>query len=376
VKSWGVGSPAKVPLDQMITKRGEYHPENELLWDGSYPFVAGYKGHVAGGWHIQMQDPLEYNKIVADIAYTPTDSLHHGEQLHGDITYSTLFWHLTYRHNFADFYDLFGPTERSRKGDALLFGYHDIPLYDMPRRTDTNFEINLYSGLDTLPGAQNIKSNDRNFAQAKYNITYSDIERSLGAVDDEEGYRVYGEIEEDLAHDRLYTQVHGGFDFGYALSWWKHASAWLYTSAGMSNGDKHNELDYYFMGAFGNNFIDDREIKRYRDYDSFPGFGIDDIAARHFAKATAEFNFPPIRFDDLGNSAFYLSSVRPAAFAGILAADPGNEGHHVMENVGFQLDWNFTVAVRLPMVLSIGDAVGFSGGRAHQNEILVSLKIL
>jgi hypothetical protein len=68
--------------------------------------------------------------------------------------------------------------------------------------------------------------------------------------------------------------------------------------------------------------------------------------------------------------------VRPAAFAGVMLADPGNEDHKTLENVGFQLDWNFTVAVRLPMTLSIGDAVGFDGGRAHQNEIMVSLKIL
>jgi hypothetical protein len=144
----------------------------------------------------------------------------------------------------------------------------------------------------------------------------------------------------------------------------------------MAGGPTNNALDYYYFGAFGNNFVDDRDIKRYRDYDSFPGFGIDDISARSFGKLTAEFNFPPIRFDDVGTESFYLSSIRSAAFAGILQANPGNEGHKTLENVGFQLDWNFTVAVRLPMTLSIGDAVGFDGGRAHQNEIMVSLKIL
>ena len=104
--------------------------------------------------------------------------------------------------------------------------------------------------------------------------------------------------------------------------------------------------------------------------------GIDDIRARSFAKLTGEFNFPPIRFDDIGTESFYLSSIRSAAFAGVLQADPGNEGHQTLEDVGFQLDWNFTVAVRLPVTLSIGDAAGFDAGHSHQNEILVSLKIL
>ena len=32
----------------------------------------------------------------------------------------TLNWDLHYWHNGADFYDLFGPVERSRKGDAFI----------------------------------------------------------------------------------------------------------------------------------------------------------------------------------------------------------------------------------------------------------------
>ena len=375
VKTWGVGSPDKVPLDDMITDKGFYNPDEELLWDGSYPIATGYKGHIAAGWHFQFEDPLAYDRLVADIGYSPASDLPHGQQFHGDISWTTLFWHFTLEHNNSDFYDLFGPTERSRKGDALLIGYHEIPIYDLPRRLDITADLNLYSGLDTLPGAQNIRSNDRNIAVAKVGATYSDISRSLGAVDDEEGYRVYGGLEDDYAHNQSFTLLHAGYDFGFALPW-AHSSFWLYTAAGGTTGNKSNALDYFFLGSFGNNYVDDREVKRYREYDSFPGFGIDDISARDFVKSTAEFNFPPIRFEDLGDSGFYLSSVRSALFAGALDADPGDEGHKMLEDVGFQLDWNFTIAVRLPMTLSLGDAVGFEGGHAHGNEIMVSLKIL
>ena len=60
----------------------------------------------------------------------------------------------------------------------------------------------------------------------------------------------------------------------------------------------------------------------------------------------------------------------------MLEADPGDENAKRLEDVGFQLDWNFTIAVRLPMTLSLGDAVGFEENRAHRNEIMISLKIL
>jgi hypothetical protein len=330
---------------------------------------------VAVGGHVQIEDPMQYNQLTANLMYSPASDLNKGQQFHGDITYQTLFWKFTYWHNKADFYDLFGPTERSRKGDALEAVYNNILIYDPPRQLNFEAEGDLYTGLDTLPGAQNIQSNDRNIATAKLGLVYTNIDKSLGAVDDEAGYRLYAKLVTDYAHDKAFPKLHAGFDFGFALPW-DHASIWMYNSVGAAEGDKRNALDYFFFGAFGNNYVDDREVKRYRDYESFPGFGIDDIDARHFAKSTVEFNFPPVRFEDLGSDGFYLSSVRPAAFAGVMLADPGNEGHKTLENVGFQLDWNFTVAVRLPMTLSIGDAVGFDNGRTHQNEIMVSLKIL
>jgi len=44
--------------------------------------------------------------------------------------------------------------------------------------------------------------------------------------------------------------------------------------------------------------------------------------------------------------------------------------------VGGQLDWNFTVALRLPMVLSFGYAAGLESRERLRDELMVSLKIL
>ena len=41
-----------------------------------------------------------------------------------------------------------------------------------------------------------------------------------------------------------------------------------------------------------------------------------------------------------------------------------------------QLDLNFTVALRLPMVLSLGAAAGFEDGHYRKTEWLASLKIM
>jgi hypothetical protein len=85
---------------------------------------------------------------------------------------------------------------------------------------------------------------------------------------------------------------------------------------------------------------------------------------------------PPVRFAEIGTPAFYLSYVRPAVFAGAMATQaPDGEGHRYY-NVGAQLDLNFTVALRLPMVFSVGAAGGWADGKYRKTEWLASLKIM
>jgi hypothetical protein len=157
---------------------------------------------------------------------------------------------------------------------------------------------------------------------------------------------------------------------------WANSSFWLHASGGLGWGQRNHPLGAYYFGAFRNNYVDNRPEKRYREMESFPGFDIDEIAARDFARVTAEVNLPPVRFAEIGTPAFYLSYVRPALFAGGMATRAPDGSGHRYEDVGAQLDLNFTVALRLPMVLSVGAAGGFAGGHYRKTEWLASLKIL
>ncbi len=375
VKTWAAGSPAKVPLDSMITAEGHYIPRDEMRFDAAYPILAGYKGHVAGGWHIQFEDPLMFNQLLANVSFSPADNIATGEQFHGDISYSTLYWHFTYWHNNADFYDMFGPTDRSRKGDAILGGYREVLVYDPPRQLNFSVDAAFYSGLDTLPGAQNVSSGASSLGTLKLALDFTNVDQSLGAVDYESGVRANAAFKLDYQRGTFFPKLRAGYDFGFALPW-AHSSAWLYTAAGVGGGNPASPLDSYYFGAFGNNFVDDGDIKRYREYESFPGFDIDAISARNFVKSVAEWNLPPVRFSDVGTPAWYLSSLRTAVFAGVLLADPAATTSRTFESVGAQVDLNFSVAVRLPMTLSLGYAKGFGPAAGRHDEIMVSLKIL
>jgi hypothetical protein len=79
-----------------------------------------------------------------------------------------------------------------------------------------------------------------------------------------------------LALRNVAAKVRAGLDFGFALPL-KHSSIWLYNAAGISGGDRDNTLANWFFDAYGNNYVDDGDVKRYRNFYSFPGFDIDQI---------------------------------------------------------------------------------------------------
>jgi hypothetical protein len=375
VKSWAVGSPSKIPLDQLITNRGKYIPSEEMKIGAAYPIVQGYKGYGTFGWHLMIEDAMQFAKLYATASYSPTESLKEAERFHFNIEYRTINAYIRYWHNDADFYDLFGPTERSRKGDAILAGYKWPLIYDPPIQMNLAADLAFHTGLDTLPGNQNVPASADTIYSADFKLDYTDTDKSLGAVDHEKGYRWEIAWGSDFADRQFFPKARLGFDFGFPIGW-EHSSLWLYSSAGLSGGDALNPLTPFYFGGFKNNYLDDKEVKRYREYHTMPGFEIDEIAARSFAKSVAEWNLPPIRFEDVGTPSLYLGSIRSALFAGILQADPGLDTERTLGNAGAQLDFNFTLAHRLPMTFSVGYAAGIEDWTKQDEEWLISLKIM
>ncbi len=118
---------------------------------------------------------------------------------------------------------------------------------------------------------------------------------------------------------KAFPKLYGGVDYGVPLPS-RNSSVWLYAHAGIAwRPARAARSRLIYFGSFRNNYVDDRPEKRYREMESFPGFEIDEIAARRFAKLTGEVNLPPIRFAEVGTPAFYLSYIRPAVFAGVMA---------------------------------------------------------
>ncbi len=374
LKQWGVGSPAKVPLDQLITERGTYDPFRRMRFDAHYPILSAFDQSPAFGYYFHLADPLQFRQFSANLSFSPFNKVEGGQKFHVDAEFQTPNWKLTYWHNLSDFYDLFGPVLRSRKGDAGIVNYTKPLIYDPPRQLDVFGTFAAYFGLEQLPGAQNI-TGPKDMRSGEVGLKYTNTTKALGGVDHEKGVDARIVAGTDQAQGHFYPKLYGGVDLGTALPW-RNSSVWLYTDAGLIGGPRLDPLAAYYFGSFRNNYVDNRPEKRYREMESFPGFEIDEIAARKFAKVTGEVNFPPLRFAEVGTPAFYLSYIRPAVFAGAMATEAPEGGGHHYYDLGAQFDLSFTVALRLPMVFSVGAAGGWADGHYRKTEFLASLKIM
>ncbi len=376
VRSWGVGPPSKVPLQSMITHKGKYVPSHELQPGARYPVIEGYLGDVAFGWHFGFADPVGLYSLGITAAVSAGDRSKGGQRLHLDVDYQGMNWYAHYWHNHADFYDLFGPVRTSLKGDALIVGYKRALIFDLPRRLDLNASAAYYTGLDTVPGEQNVGFNLRNIFAANAGLKYANRHSSGNAVDRESGWDWAVDASTFTSGGTTVPQIYAGIDFGFMLPL-PHASIWMYNWAGKSGGKLSNPLASFYFGSFQDNYVDDHDPKQYREVDGFPGFGIDQLAGQSFVKSTLELNLPPWRFEQVGTPGFFLQWLRPALFGGVLVTDPRTAAlRATYRDLGFQLDLRFETLSHRPMTLSAGYAWGFGDQHRTSREWMLSLKIL
>jgi len=338
--------------------------------------VEGYKDSWAAGMHFNLADPVGFDRVRFTASYSPDDELTPGERSHFEASWRHRNLTLAFKYNDADFYDLFGPTKQSRRGNTWSVVYDNALIFDKPRTLELQLALDVHNNLDTLPYFQAVSVPSDELITARATLDYAYILNSLGNVDEEKGIRwdLNAVVNEHVA-DQV-PALYGKFDFGFPFLF-DHSSLWLRTSAGYADGKVADPFANFFFGGFGNNWVDDGEVKRYREHFSFPGFEINEVGGRRYARSTLEWNLPPIRFSSIGTPANYLSWARPSLFAGILVVNPGAELlEREVTDLGFQMDFQFYVMHAQEMTLTFGYALGFEDGIDDREEFIVSLKVL
>ncbi len=376
LKSWLVGSPADVNVEDKHLSSGVYRLAGGLRRESVYPIVQGYKDAASIGLRANFSDPLQLNKIDVTASYSPSTALASNERLHLRADYQRYDWHARAAYNDANFYDLFGPTRTSRKGYLAGGGYHRTLVFDEPRRVDAEFGATIAGNLDRLPEYQNIAVDVRRLLAFDATITGRNIRSSLGHVDDEKGRAWSITLAGNRANGEWFSRAHGTLDVGTAIPL-AHSSLWLRNAAGISPGSRDAPFANFFFGGFGNNWIDHGDEKRYRAYYAFPGADLNGLNGRNFVRSTLEWNLPPFRFRRAGSPGLYFNWMRPAIFAGGLVTNLDHAAaRRVAADAGAQLDFQLTTLSTLDMVLSVGGAVALEDGAAPRRELMVSFKVL
>jgi hypothetical protein len=385
LETWKAGRPSDINMDEITTGEGYYVPVKNLGLESMYPILEGYKDTVALGLNINFSDPMFLDALSFSASYSLDSQLPVDERTHLSLDYRHAVisasplagtWKAGARYNYANFYDLFGPTKQALKGNWFYLGFDKTLLYDDPKRLNLGLRIDHFANLDRLPRYQNIDTTIGKLTSFVADLQFSHVKSSLGHVDDEKGFKWRLIAAADYVDSDTIPKFFGNFDFGFALPW-KHSSIWFRNSAGVAFGEQQDEFANFFAGGFGNNYVDEGEIKRYRNEYALPGFELNEIFGRNFGRAMIELNLPPIRFRRIGSPGFYLSWARPAIFATTLVTNVDDDVlKRNVHDVGAQIDLRFTMMSRLQMTLSFGYAVGFGDGVDSADEFMLSLKIM
>ena len=392
------------------TSEGYYKSGKEMKLTYAYPIVVGYKNNVGVGYKFNFKDPFSFREIDFSISYTPNswknglgennpDELDKDERIHSSFNLSTVklggFMSGNYSffasYNKADFYDLFGPTRRSRKGISFGVDYENSIVYDPPQILDFSLGLAGYYGLDQSPEFQQINFDEDQFNTNLFydlhtSLSFSNIKRSVGAVDGEKGVRTSLTLSSSISEGKLYPKAFGNFDFGVQLPI-NHTSLWFRNAFGNSFSESINPFTRFGFASFGNNYIDHMSSKMYRGIFSFPGISFDSdriLIAKRFFKTMIELVMPPIRYRKLGFFNFFATNTTPSIFVGKLfsydyiSTLPGTpEIRENFSNIGVQLDTKLVMFSHLSAVFSVGWARAFDNNIYYDksyDEWMISLK--
>ena len=190
----------------------------QLTLKNAYPVLQGYKNSAGIGYHVNIEDPIPFASIGITAAYTPDHGLPSERARPRRSRVPYLGWRADLSWNRSDFYDLFGPTQRSRKGYAVKGGYDDLLIYDEPRKLELKYDLAYYDKIDTLPGYQNVSSNVDRLVTGEVGLHYTDVQRSLGAVDDEQGIAGEAVLTVNRTEGETIPQLRGGIRPGIRAS--------------------------------------------------------------------------------------------------------------------------------------------------------------
>ena len=366
-----------------------YNVFKEMKFAGAYPIISGFTDSKAWnhmtpvlGYRFNVNDPVGLSSMKLSLGLSPWSNNDWKNKFHIDFDWKYYFWTLKAAWNHMDFYDLFGPMRKSRKGFLVQLAYDYSNTMVSPIEKSWGFSVATYHDMDALPLYQEIEVQDvRSMQTASIYRKWSKTRTSLGGVMKEQGYELGLEGYGYLAGGRVYPSIEASADFGTLFPIDRNTSFWLRTAAGHNFGNEDSVFGNTYFGGFRNNYVDNRNAFQYRTTLAMPGANTDAIPAHSFAKATAELNLRPIRLNNFGALFCYPTWIQCSLFGTGLSAWNPHTSHKMYYSAGIQLTTELVILNYLKTTLSIGYGhlfapSGFDSGKRGNNEFMISLKLL
>ena len=377
VEQWSLPPASKAVGASTDLVSTPYRPLREMKLANLYPDIGGYKQTVALGCRLNWRDPLGVSNLELFVAGSPWSPYENKQKVHLMLDWRYFNWHLTANFNQTHFYDLFGPTKRSRAGYVVGLDYRRNFSQKHPFKRYYEAGLYTYGMLEVLPQYQNVASPIRAFQAAHVGYGLSKLRKTLGGVMDETGYSWDISATSYLAQGRVYPSFVSNQDVGFLLPGLRNTSFWIRNSVGQSLGLRASGLSHFYFGGFRNNYVDWQPSEQYRLALAFPGAPIDDIKAYNYVKTMGELNLRPLRLRNVGTTWLYPTFIKSSLFGTHLMTnfDRRSERAHLF-NLGAQVDLQLVLFSYLKTTWSLGYARKLQAHTPTTDQWMLSLKLL
>lgn len=366
-----------VNIDSLKTSEAPYFPIRNMSLVNAFPDVSGFKQTIALGYRFNWSDRTGISSMSLFLGGSPWSEHPDRQKFHGQFQWNYWFWNLNASINKTDFYDLFGPTRRSRAGYSIGIGYKKNQILRAPFKWHYAFNVSHFGDLEVLPQFQDVASPIRQLQVLSFETGISQTRRTLGAVEDEKGYRWNLSGYNYLAGNGLYPSLISEQHFGWLVPRIRNTSFWIRNSIGQTFGRSGSPFSKFYFGGFRNNFVDCQPVDQYRGVFAFPGAAIDAVSAGSFSKTMVELNLKPVRLRDVGFTWLYPTFVKSSLFGSHLMADPfSSSGRSHLFNAGIQADMEVVLFSYLKTTWSVGYARLFQRSNLPVGEWMFSVKLL
>jgi hypothetical protein len=374
---WALPPPSAIKVASVISAEDDYSSFSNFSLANIYPIVEGYKEFPSYGLNFNFMDRIAINSLTLKASYSPNILIPQKQRFHLDLDYRYWFWNFRASWNKTDFYDLFGPTKVSRAGYMLYASYKNFFVQmKSPLEFEYNISAAMYGDLDALPAYQNVDVKVSKLYAAQADIHYSLMRKSLGSIEHEAGIDTRLILDGSYVADEFFPRGMITLDYGFLLPL-RNSSLWLRSAAGIGSANRESVFSNFYFGGFGNNYVDHKNQKQYREPESFVGIDINEVPANRFAKLMMEVNLTPIRFKRLGFLYLYATHAQFSLFGSTLFADPDHDVHRRnLYNAGFQVDMEVVFFSLLKTTLSFGYGAAFEDGIKPRDQIMISLKLM